>query len=170
MAKYVVTHSCGHDQTHVMFGKLKKRDEKAEYLAEGPCTDCWKKEQDADPPTPLFFWRPIPGGSSEEGGLRAEIVCYHGGYHERSVLRESGYRYSDCVSMPQFDLSLQDTLRGHKGWIYTIEHPTHEEVIEEIKKQIEWINEAGWKIYSPNLRSQLLSGLVEGRPELLPAI
>lgn len=41
MAKYAVTHSCGHDQVHVLFGKHKDRESKIEWLATTLCTDCY---------------------------------------------------------------------------------------------------------------------------------
>lgn len=48
MAKYQITHSCGHDQTHQIYGTNVngERERKAGWLAGSPCTDCWKKGQD----------------------------------------------------------------------------------------------------------------------------
>lgn len=46
MAKYGVTHSCGHEVVHQIYGPHKGRDSKVEWLSSRPCTDCWRKEQD----------------------------------------------------------------------------------------------------------------------------
>ncbi|GAB4287231.1 MAG: hypothetical protein Kow0098_03450 [Ignavibacteriaceae bacterium] len=45
MAQYTITHSCGHEQTHQLFGKSIERESKQEWLESTPCTDCWKEEQ-----------------------------------------------------------------------------------------------------------------------------
>ena len=49
MAKYQITHSCGHTQEHVLYGKhsgYNGRDNKIEWLGTTLCKECWKKEQD----------------------------------------------------------------------------------------------------------------------------
>jgi hypothetical protein len=43
--KYEVTHSCGHEQTHQLFGKHSERDNKVSWLEGTLCTDCRKEEQ-----------------------------------------------------------------------------------------------------------------------------
>lgn len=53
MAKYVVTHSCGHTQVHMLFGPTKDRERKLEWMATQPCTECWaaqKREEEAKKP------------------------------------------------------------------------------------------------------------------------
>lgn len=45
MAQYNVTHSCGHDQAHQLYGKNIERESKIEWFQTTPCTECWKKEQ-----------------------------------------------------------------------------------------------------------------------------
>jgi hypothetical protein len=42
MAKYGVTHSCGHKQTHQLFGKHKDRERKLEWLATTLCSECYQ--------------------------------------------------------------------------------------------------------------------------------
>jgi hypothetical protein len=47
MAKYSVTHSCGHTQEHRLFGKhsgFGGRDSKLEWLETQPCSECWKRK------------------------------------------------------------------------------------------------------------------------------
>jgi len=41
--KYDVSHCCGHTQEHVLFGPHKDRDRKLVWLADRPCTDCWRE-------------------------------------------------------------------------------------------------------------------------------
>lgn len=45
MAKYTITHSCGHEQTHALYGRIKDRENKIAWLATQECTECWKKAQ-----------------------------------------------------------------------------------------------------------------------------
>ena len=45
MAKYTITRSCGHDETHNIGGPVKLRDSKATWLESGICRECWAKEQ-----------------------------------------------------------------------------------------------------------------------------
>lgn len=49
MATYNITHSCGHTESHQLFGRhsgFNGRDSKIEWLSTQPCTNCWKVEQD----------------------------------------------------------------------------------------------------------------------------
>jgi len=46
MAKYAITHSCGHTQTHALFGPGRDRERKLEWLAGTLCSDCWQAEKD----------------------------------------------------------------------------------------------------------------------------
>jgi hypothetical protein len=50
MAKYDVTHSCGHKQIHSLFGPHKERDRKLDWLATTLCTECYhgKLQEDRD--------------------------------------------------------------------------------------------------------------------------
>lgn len=45
MAKYTVTHRCGHTQTHELFGPGKERDKKLSWLQTTSCKECWMAEQ-----------------------------------------------------------------------------------------------------------------------------
>lgn len=49
MAKYQITHACGHVVEHQIFGSNSKgqRDNKREWLAGQVCTECYKAEQAA---------------------------------------------------------------------------------------------------------------------------
>jgi hypothetical protein len=42
MAKYTVTHSCGHTQVHELFGPGKERERKLDWFGRQECTECWK--------------------------------------------------------------------------------------------------------------------------------
>jgi hypothetical protein len=57
MASYTVTHSCGHEQEHRLFGKIKDREREIGRLVGRPCTECWRtdkrQEEEAKGPTIL---------------------------------------------------------------------------------------------------------------------
>lgn len=50
MAKYYITHTCGHEVTHQLVGTNRRgeRDRKEAWLKGSLCTGCWKEEQDAE--------------------------------------------------------------------------------------------------------------------------
>ncbi len=48
MAKYSITHACGHTCTHQLFGPGKDRDRKEQWLSERLCTDCWREAQERE--------------------------------------------------------------------------------------------------------------------------
>lgn len=48
MAHYDITHTCGHDERIELFGKTSERERRIEWLQERPCTECWKKEREAE--------------------------------------------------------------------------------------------------------------------------
>ena len=45
MAKYQITHACGHTSTAALFGKSNSRDYRISKLEQEICSDCWKSEQ-----------------------------------------------------------------------------------------------------------------------------
>ncbi len=47
MAQYTITHTCGHDHVHQLYGKTADRERKEQWLASGVCPTCYKAEQDA---------------------------------------------------------------------------------------------------------------------------
>jgi hypothetical protein len=45
MAKFQITHSCGHTVMHQLYGPVKDRQGKADWLAERPCYECYQAER-----------------------------------------------------------------------------------------------------------------------------
>lgn len=48
MAKYYIEHTCGHEETVELFGKVSERERRIEWLEAHSCTECWKKERKAE--------------------------------------------------------------------------------------------------------------------------
>lgn len=44
MAKYIITHCCGHDETVTLFGSSKERQSRIEWLESQPCAECRAKD------------------------------------------------------------------------------------------------------------------------------
>lgn len=47
MAKYTISHLCGHDQVHQLIGPHRDRDAKIQWMQGKPCSACWQVEQRA---------------------------------------------------------------------------------------------------------------------------
>lgn len=45
MAKYPITHQCGHTETHELFGPGRERDKKISWLKTTDCKACWSAAQ-----------------------------------------------------------------------------------------------------------------------------
>lgn len=45
MARYTVTHTCGHTQTHELVGPMKDRERKLAWEAKGVCSDCYRQQR-----------------------------------------------------------------------------------------------------------------------------
>jgi hypothetical protein len=65
MAKYQVTHSCGHTKTLQLFGKSDQRDWAIERAERGLCTECWKLQKEKE---------------KEEAGLKARAFAAEQGW------------------------------------------------------------------------------------------
>ena len=48
MAKYSITHSCGHQTTHQIAGPTKDRDGRVRWLTERPCLECQRAAEEAE--------------------------------------------------------------------------------------------------------------------------
>lgn len=48
MAHYDISHTCGHDERIELFGPTRDRESRIEWLQGRPCTECWKKEREAE--------------------------------------------------------------------------------------------------------------------------
>ena len=48
MAHYDISHTCGHDERIELFGPTRDRERRIEWLQGRPCTECWKKEREAE--------------------------------------------------------------------------------------------------------------------------
>ena len=45
MAKYQIEFSCGHTETRDIIGRVSDRESKAEWMAQGLCSECWEEEK-----------------------------------------------------------------------------------------------------------------------------
>ena len=95
MAKYTVTHSCGHTQTHDLFGPGKDRERKIAWMENQPCTDCWKAEKrEADAKLPITMSIHTNGMDTDEHGNVLAEACLTGGTLPRKdEIKSLGYRW-----------------------------------------------------------------------------
>lgn len=79
MAKYEITHCCGHVRTYNLFGKTDDRNRKIEWLESQPCPDCKREEQNAEAAKKAAAEnRPVLTGSEKQvawaNTLREEVI------------------------------------------------------------------------------------------------
>ena len=105
--KITITHRCGHDQDHQLYGKGKERESKSEWLAKQPCTACWttekRAEEDAQPVTATMH---LTMDTTTEGHPIVEISLSGGTMAHKDAIKGLGYRWGDvrggaldCLSM-----------------------------------------------------------------------
>lgn len=97
MAKYTVEHACGHTHEYQLFGPLKERDRKLEWLAEQDCPACRRKaelEKAATDDTPVSAFA-MPIMASGEVGLSLCLEFQGGTFRCKEDLREMGATYDE---------------------------------------------------------------------------
>lgn len=95
MAKYEITHSCGHVRTYNLFGKTDDRNRKIEWLESQPCPDCKREEENAESAKKAAAEnRPVLTGSEKQvawaNTLREEVISEIGA--ERGTAAERKLR------------------------------------------------------------------------------
>lgn len=100
MAKYDITHACGHQQTHVLYGKhsgFGGRDSKIEWLGGQDCKDCWlKKKREAESTAPITMTVMSNGlDKDNDGDVLAEIILTGGTYARKDQIKELGYYWQE---------------------------------------------------------------------------
>ena len=95
MAKYEITHCCGHVRTYNLFGKTDDRNRKIEWLESQPCPDCKREEENAESAKKAAAEnRPVLTGSEKQvawaNTLREEVISEIGA--ERGTAAERKLR------------------------------------------------------------------------------
>ena len=118
MAKYTVEHACGHThEYHQLFGPLKERDRKLEWLAEQDCPDCRREAElakamaDETPVTAEII--PMLAYPHEPGTIELTIVFKGGTYRRKGELERIA-----CYGELPAGSGLFGLLNAHerKGW------------------------------------------------------
>lgn len=95
MAKYTVSHKCGHSQTHELFGKGSERERKITWLETTDCKECWSKsqraERDAAPVTAEVICNMFTGNG------KSVYLAVTGGntYPIKDALKSAGCRWME---------------------------------------------------------------------------
>ena len=104
--KHEVTHSCGHTQTHALYGPIKDREDKVRWLAAKECAECWRERKRKEPLTAELTYRHIPRPSY--------VVALVGGdtYSIKDAAKAAGFIWWDNVS----DTDMIFSTRVRKAW------------------------------------------------------
>jgi hypothetical protein len=138
MAKYNVTHSCGHEQTLQLFGKNDQRDWAIERAERGLCPDCWKLQKDKE---------------REEAGIQARAIAAQKGWvslkgSEKQCLWAETIRLAMLVDFDQLIAGGQRS-------------PIAEQIVPSLVATMEWaegIKNAKWWIDNRNVKTEMNFG------------
>lgn len=117
MAKYTVTHNCGHTETHDLFGPGKERERKIAWLETTDCKDCWLKsqraERDAAPVTAEIICNMFTGDG------KSVYIAVTGGniYPIKDALKSAGCRWMEYHD----NNDLLGTKSSRKAWMIKID-------------------------------------------------
>lgn len=84
MSKFTIAHSCGHESTVDLLGKMADRDRKATWLASRPCRECALADARAAGPA-------VRVGRA---GAGYRIACTEDTYAYKDALKAAGYRFN----------------------------------------------------------------------------
>lgn len=138
MAKYTVTHTCGHDQTHKLFGPSKDREKKIEWLETTDCRECWlqSRQQSADEKTESLQLPEIVGTEKQVPWAMRERLATGSRFHE-AIIEASNQ-----------DGTIRDLLRDVYPGASTLMacdrldeiFPGDAELIKRIRQSAEWFS------------------------------
>jgi hypothetical protein len=186
MAKYAITHRCGHVQNAQLYGPESNRQALISREERKPCPECrkaaWISEHKDDAPNVVV--RRIPPAKPSPW-CRVELICYGNTFQHKDELKEHGYQFgeyqlkdgifADLVAASRTGTIANNLLHGTKGWAKIIAARADDEqagtqLIEEFKKELLWLGSLGFQIIErPAFNSFYLMGaaLTEGREDLL---
>lgn len=157
MAKYTVTHSCGHEQEHILGKFHAEREQKLGWLATQPCKICFRDAEEAKGPHVLLrAYAPSELMRETDSGIEIVVTrCY--AYNE--TLRDRGYRFN------HLSYGALGAKRGAPAWMkkFTGKRP------DCLTAELDWLEDQGWEMVIESPFNAILSGLFEGRPDLTVA-
>jgi hypothetical protein len=98
MGKQTVEHRCGHSHTYDLYGKIKDRERKADWLADQICPACRRKaelEAAAVDETPVTIKVSVPGYVLTGENLHLVAVAAGGTMREKENLKALGFHWSE---------------------------------------------------------------------------
>jgi hypothetical protein len=107
MAKYAITHSCNHTETHQLFGPHKERDRKIAWLQTVVCGKCyaeWRREEESQQPITMTI-QTNGMDKDRQGNILAEIVLTGGTIHRKDEIKFLGYRWGEVYGSVMDSLS-----------------------------------------------------------------
>lgn len=127
MAKYTVNHSCGHTQTHDLFGPGKERERKIAWLETTDCKECWtakqREERKAAPITAEVIYNTFSNGV---------WLAVTGGdtYSIKDALKAAGCRWMEYND----NNDIFGVKASRKAWMVKIDVENVDETTATIKK------------------------------------
>jgi hypothetical protein len=119
MAKYEVTHTCGHTRTVQLFGKMIEREHKIEWMESQECPQCWgAKKCEEEAKKPITATIQTNGLDTDtKGNVLAEIILTGGTINKKEEIKAMGYHWGE-VRGGVMDMLSTSVLQ--KAWIKVI--------------------------------------------------
>lgn len=137
MAKYTVTHTCGHEQKHQLFGPHRERDRKIQWFSTTLCTECWKQsQQEAAKEVASELKLPQLQGTEKQIAWAERIRIDLGKRFIKSIVQATHHDSRVKESLPGCDYPGVQVLASC-DILNEIYHESPD-VVEDIRRVVEW--------------------------------
>jgi hypothetical protein len=97
VAKHTVDHTCGHSQTHQLYGPHKERERKLAWLEGTPCSECYRARKDTE--------RASANAAAAEQNQLAALPALTGS--ERQIAWAESIRKPICAALSEVESSIE---------------------------------------------------------------
>lgn len=130
MAKYTISHACGHSREIQLYGKGSDRERKIGWLEGQDCPQCWaaaKRESEAK--QPITATVSMYMGTDTDGRALVQIALTGGTINRKEDIKALGYRWGEVSGGVMGFLSIS---APQKAWVLTISYTIVEDCLKKL--------------------------------------
>jgi hypothetical protein len=147
MAKYTITHTCGHEHAYQLCGPEKERKRKLDWMAEQECPRCRRKAEGV-----LLTVRPLAAD-------QVELMLSGDTYPRRDEIKAlGGWRFDHYGYVPAHDIL---GAKARPAWMRELPKSEAANVIASLLR-----NKIADQVEVRSYAQGIFSAITEGRPEL----